>query len=111
MLTVIGTLAIAAAIIGVVGGMVYRIVFARFVRTWFGEESRCDIEARRRRRSFEWRIGQALTWFYFSGMCGVFRDLFPELSAWAWGAQIGTVVIAGLFVWGATTRWREPFAY
>lgn len=108
--TMIATLAIAAALIGAMGGGVYRILLARDIRRWFGEESRRDHDARRRRRLFEWRCGQVLVWFYICGVCGVVRGLVPELLSWALGAQIVALNIAALFAWGATVRFREPFA-
>jgi len=109
-LNVIATLAIAAVVIGTVCGVVYRFVFGHIVRVRFGEESRRDSAARRRRRSFEWRCVQVCTWLYVSGVFGVIRGILPELSTWALAAQIVALIIAALFVWGATARWREPFA-
>ncbi|WP_148218090.1 hypothetical protein [Opitutus terrae] len=109
MLPVLAAVLVIAAIIGLVVGVVYRLVFARFVRSWFGEESRRDYDARRRRRSFEWRCGQFFTWMYVSGACGVIRGMLPEVSPLAIGAQIVALVIAGLFAWGAVVRWRAPF--
>lgn len=109
-LNVITILAVVAVVIGTLCGVVYRSVFGCVVRIHFGEESRRDSEARRRRRSFEWRCGQACAWLYASGVFGVGRGISPELSLWSLAAQIVAVIIAALFIWGATARWREPFA-
>ncbi len=107
---VIGSIIIVSAGFGVA----YRIWFRPPVCAHFGEEfpSRRDREATGRRRAFERRCGQAATFLFFSMVAGVARgivsDLFPELSTIAVAAQIAFLVIAGLFVWAAISRWRAP---
>lgn len=110
MLPVIAALAIVAAIAATLIGGVYHLCCARYVRLWFGEESRRDHDARQRRQSFEWRCAQVLTWAYIAGVFGFLREALPELSSWALGAQIVAFVISVLFAWGATVRFRDPLA-
>jgi hypothetical protein len=92
----------------------YRLVFVRVARVQFGEEfsTRRDRVAIRRRRSFERRLVQALTWFYFSGVViferTILETVLPELGRVFTYAQIACIVVGALFVWAAVLRWRNP---
>jgi hypothetical protein len=106
-------LIVGLAALALVVGACYAIFVSPFVRWHFGEESRRDYEARRRRKEFERRCAQCLGAIYFSGVAGVMRGalavLAPDSVAWTWALQIGVLVVAGLFAWAAVNRWREPF--
>jgi hypothetical protein len=84
------------------------------VRVQFGEESRRDYEAVRRRKEFESRCFNAIRAFCFACVAGVGRGILlvalPDVAVWALVAQIGALVVPGLFAWAAVIRWREPFA-
>jgi len=94
-------------------GLAYRFLLMPVICWHFGEESRRDREAVRRRREFERRCYGALTCMFFSGVAGVARGIvsvpLPELSGIALAVQIAVLFVAGLFVWAAFNRWREPF--
>ena len=106
-------LIVGLALVALLLGAGYRFFISPVVRFHFGEESRRDHEARRRRREFEQRCIQCLGAVYFSGAAGVVRGILSavgaESVAWLWLVQIGALAIAGLFAWAAVNRWREPF--
>lgn len=95
-------------------GAAYRFLLMPVICGHFGEESRRDWEATRRRREFERNCYGVLTCLLFSGVAGAVRGvvsvLIPEISGIALGGQIALLVIAGVFGWAAINRWREPFA-
>jgi hypothetical protein len=113
MLTQLGTVFVVFMLGAVVIGAFYRFILFPAVCFHFGETSRYDREARRRRRSFENRCAQALSWLYASTiagtLCGVLSTAMPSIQVWALAAQIITFVVAGLFAWAAISRWREPY--
>ncbi len=113
MLAQLSTVLVVFVIGAAAFGAFYRFVLFPAVRFHFGETSRQDREARRRRRSFENRCIQALSWFYFSCVAGMMRGVLsvtmPSVERWALIAQLVMLIIAGLFVWAAISRWREPY--
>jgi hypothetical protein len=94
-------------------GITYRFVLMPIICWHFGEESRRDCAAIRRRREFQRRCYSALACAFFSGVAGVARGvvsaLIPELAEIVLAVQIGLLLLAGLFAWAAVNRWREPF--
>lgn len=94
-------------------GLAYRFLFMPVICGHFGEESRRDREAARRRREFERYCYGALACLFFSSIAGVasgaLSTLLPELSGIVLAVQITVLAVAGLFAWAAINRWREPF--
>lgn len=93
----------------------YRFWVRPGVCAHFGEEfaSRSDREASRRRRSFERRCAYVLFCLYSSIAAGTVRltlaERWPELAGYFLFAQIAAVVVAGIFVLAARSRWMQPF--
>ena len=106
---------VSLATFAMLTGFAYRIWVRPAVCAHFGEEfpSRRNREAAKRRRSFEWRCGCVLTWFYVSIVAGTVRIIFaewmPELANLFLAAQIAAVAVAVLFVFAARSRWLDPF--
>lgn len=110
----LGSILIAGLISIFLGlGIVYRFVLLPFICLHFGEESRRDREAVRRRRQFEGFCRAALFAIAVSMCAGTFRagldNLIPELSRTAGVVQLGALLVAALLCWGAINRWRQPF--
>ena len=94
-------------------GFAYRLWLMPVVCWHFGEESRRDREANRRRREFERHCYRTVTCIFISIVAGVARGvmdvLVPELSGIALAIQILVLLVAAVFGWAAFNRWREPF--
>ncbi|MBL9219028.1 MAG: hypothetical protein JNG82_11105 [Opitutaceae bacterium] len=112
--------ALAIAVIGLaafatLSAFGYQVWLRPGVCAHFGEEfaSRRDLEPARRRRSFEWRCGYVLLCLYGSVAAGTVRlilaERWPGLSGYFLFAQIAAVVVAGLFLLAARSRWMQPF--
>jgi hypothetical protein len=112
-LNLIGILLISVAVGSFALGAVYHFFIRPVVRIQFGEESRRDYEAIRRRKEFEHRCLNALGGIYSAGVAGVVRGILlvtmPNIAVWALVAQLGALGVAGLCAWAAIVRWREPF--
>lgn len=94
-------------------GIAYRFVLLPFISLHFVEECRRDREAARRRRQFEGFCRAALFALAVFIGAGSFRsglaNLVPELSWTAGAVQLGALLVAALFCWGAINRWLRPF--
>lgn len=106
---------VSLAAFAVLIGFAYRIWVRPGVCAHFGEEfpSRHDREAIKRRRSFEWRCGCVLSWFYVSIVVGTIRvilaEIMPELMKPFLVAQIAALAVAAFFIFAARSSWLKPF--